>query len=84
MRLSTRRTRRRHLLALGIAREVVHGYAQSQGVSVRPVGFAATRWRMVGNSIVQRALTNRWLHEQGVPDMRTSWIILHYGSNARV
>ena len=41
-------------------------------------------WRMSGNSIVQRALTNRWLHEQGVPDLRTSWIVLHYGLNARV
>ena len=28
-------------------------------------------WRMSANSILQRALTNRWLHEHGVPDMRT-------------
>ena len=41
-------------------------------------------WRMSANSIVQRALTNRWLQEQGVPDMRTLWIVLHYGPNARV
>ena len=34
---------------------------------------------MSANSIVQRALTNRWLHEQGVPDLRTLWIALHYG-----
>jgi len=39
---------------------------------------------MSGNSIVQRALTNRWLHEHGVPDMRTLWITLHYGAKARV
>ena len=41
-------------------------------------------WRMSANSIVQRALTNRWLHQHGVPDMRTSWIALHYGPRARV
>ena len=40
--------------------------------------------RMSANSIVQRALTNHWLHEQGVPDMRTLWITRHYGPNARV
>jgi len=32
----------------------------------------------------QRALTNRWLHEQGVPEMRSLWIALHYGPKARV
>lgn len=67
-------TRRRHLLALGIAPEEVHMATRSRK------GY----WRMSGNSIVQRALTNRWLHEQGVPDMRTLWIVLHYGPNARV
>lgn len=39
---------------------------------------------MSANSIVQRALTNGWLQEQGVPDMRTLWIVLHYGPNARL
>jgi RNA-directed DNA polymerase len=39
---------------------------------------------MSANSIVQRALNNRWLHEQGLPDMRTLWIALHYGPTARV
>ncbi len=68
------RTRRRHLLALGIARDEVHMATRSRK------GY----WRMSANSIVQRALTNRWLHEQGVPDMRKSWIILHYGPDARV
>lgn len=29
-------------------------------------------------------MTNRWLEEQGVPDMRASWIKLHYGPKARV
>jgi len=39
---------------------------------------------MSANSIIQRALTNRWLQEQGVPNMRTLWIVLHYGPKARV
>ena len=68
------RTRRRHLLALGIPREQVHMATRSR----------KRYWRMSANSIVQGALTNRWLHEQGVPDMRTLWITLHYGPNARV
>lgn len=68
------RTRRRHLLALGIDPEEVHMATRSRK------GF----WRMSANSIVQRALTIRWLQDQGVPDMRTLWITLHYGPNARV
>lgn len=68
------RTRRRHLLALGIRSKEVHMATRSRK------GY----WRMSSNSIVQRALTNCWLHEQGVPDMRKSWIILHYGALARV
>lgn len=68
------RTRRRHLIALGINPEEVHMATRSRK------GY----WRMSGNSLIQRALTNRWLQEQGVPDMRTLWIILHYGPKARV
>ena len=68
------RTRRRHLLALGTSPEEVHMATRSRK------GY----WRMSANSIVQRALNNRWLHEQGVPDMRTLWIALHYGPQARV
>jgi hypothetical protein len=41
-------------------------------------------WRMSANSIVERALNNRWLHEQGLPDMRGLRIALHYGPQARV
>jgi len=70
---------------LGIPRGEVHLASRSRK------GY----WRMSGNSIVQRALTNQWLHEcafanklrrhkQGVPDMRESWIKLHYGPNARI
>ena len=39
-------------------------------------------WRMSSNRIVQQALNNRWLEEQGVPDMRTLWIKLHYGAKS--
>ena len=38
-------------------------------------------WRMSSNSIVQAALTNAYLHEQGVPDMRAKWIAMHYGND---
>jgi hypothetical protein len=31
-------------------------------------------WRMSANRIVQQALTNRYLEEQGVPNLRTLWI----------
>jgi hypothetical protein len=36
-------------------------------------------WWMSGNSIVQRAMDNQWLEEQGVPNLRQQWIELHYG-----
>jgi hypothetical protein len=36
-------------------------------------------WRMSGNGLVQRALSKRWLEEQGVPELRSRWIALHYG-----
>jgi RNA-directed DNA polymerase len=66
------RTRRRHLLALGIPRDQVKLATRSRK------GY----WRMAGNSIVQRALTTQWLWNQGVPDMRQQWIGLHYGASA--
>jgi RNA-directed DNA polymerase len=62
------RTRRRHLLALGIPRDEVKLASRSSK------GY----WRMAGNSIVQRALTKQWLWDQGVPNMRQQWIALHY------
>ena len=34
---------------------------------------------MAGTSVVQGALDNRWLAEQGVPSIRQQWIELHYG-----
>jgi RNA-directed DNA polymerase len=63
------RTRRRHLLALGIKADEVKLASRSRK------GY----WRMSTNSIVQRALTNKWLEEQGVPKMKEQWISLHYG-----
>jgi RNA-directed DNA polymerase len=62
------RPRRRRLLALGIPRDEVKLATRSSK------GY----WRMAGNSIVQRALTKRWLWNQGVPNMRQQWIDLHY------
>jgi len=61
-------------MALGIRREEVHMATRSRK------GY----WRMSSNSILQRALNNRWLHEHGVPDIRKLWITLHYGPLARV
>ena len=62
------RTRRRHLLALGIPRDEVKLATRSRK------GY----WRMAENSIVQRALTKQWLWHQGVPNMRQQWVDLHY------
>jgi len=62
------RTRRRHLLALGIPKDEVKLASRcSKGY-----------WRMAGNSIVQRALTKQWLWNHGVPNMRQQWVDLHY------
>jgi RNA-directed DNA polymerase len=62
------RTRRRHLLALGIPKDEVKLASRSRK------GY----WRMAGNSIVQRALTNQWLWDHSVPNMRQQWVDLHY------
>ena len=62
------RTRRRHLLALGISKDDVKLATRSRK------GY----WRMAGNSIVQRALTKQWLWDHGVPNMRQQWVDLHY------
>jgi len=68
-------TRFRHLLGLGIPRDQIKLASRSRK------GY----WRMAHNSIVQRALTNQWLWNQGVVNMRQRWIDLHYGSvNSRI
>ena len=53
------RTRRRNLLALGADPNEVHRATRSSK------GY----WRMSQNEIVRFALNNRWLEEQGVPDL---------------
>jgi len=68
------RTRRRNLLALGVNPGKVHMATRSRK------GY----WRMSQNELVRIALNNRWLEEQGVPDMRAVWMVLHYGPDARV
>jgi RNA-directed DNA polymerase len=68
------RTRRRHLLALGADPNEVHRATRSRK------GY----WRMSQNEIVRFALNNRWLEEQGVPDLGAIWMVLHYGPEARV
>jgi len=68
------RTRRRHLLALGINPNKVHMATRSRK------GY----WRMSQNELVRIALNNRWLEEQGVPDMKAVWTVPHYGPKARV
>ena len=62
------------LLALGADPNEVHRATRSRK------GY----WRMSQNEIVRFALNNRWLEEQGVPDLRAIWIVLHYGPQARV
>ncbi|MCB1225399.1 MAG: group II intron reverse transcriptase/maturase [Verrucomicrobiales bacterium] len=58
------RTRRRNLISLGIAPDRVKLASRSRK------GY----WRMSQNSIVRTALNNHWLNEQGVPDIRVTWI----------
>jgi hypothetical protein len=40
--------------------------------------FAREHWPRIATA----TLNNRWLEEQGVPDMRAVWIALHYGAKA--
>jgi hypothetical protein len=67
------RTRHRNLLALGADPNKVHMATRSRK------GY----WRMSQNEIVRIALNNRWLGEQGVPDMSAIWIALHYPEQAQ-
>jgi RNA-directed DNA polymerase len=63
------RTRRRHLIRLGIHPAEVYKASRCRR------GY----WWMAGTGIVQRALDNRWLAERGVPSIRQQWIDMHYG-----
>ncbi len=62
------RTRRRKLLKLGIGRDEVNMASRSR----------KGHWRMSHNSIVQRAMTDAWLAEQGVPSLEKQWVSIRY------
>jgi len=62
------RLRRRMLLKLGADRREVSMASRSRKGC----------WRMSTNSIVQAALTNEWLDQQGVPNLQNLWIAYHY------
>ena len=78
------RTRRRNLIALGIDPSEVHKASRSRKGYPPTPRLRRTGWRMSQMSLVRNALNNRWLEEQGVPDVRAIWIKLHYGPQARV
>jgi hypothetical protein len=61
-------TRRRRLISLGIDREEVHRASRSR----------KGHWRMSTNSLVHRALTDAWLHEQGLPNLTEHWVAIRY------
>lgn len=67
------RARRRNLIKLGINPKEVHRASRSRK------GY----WRMSQNSLVRFALNNRYLKEQGVPELREIWIRLHYGDKPK-
>lgn len=64
------RQRRRMLLRLGADPREVHLASRSRKGC----------WRMSTNSVVQAALTNEWLDQQGVPNLQQLWIAYHYPS----
>ncbi len=68
------RTRRRKLLKLGIGREEVHMASRSR----------KGHWRMSHNSLVQRAMTDEWLRQQGVPSLEKLWVSIRYPDGPKV
>ena len=67
------RARRRNLIKLGIAPNEVYRASRScQGYG-----------RMSQNSLVRFSLNNAYLKEQGVPELRDTWIRLHYGDEPK-
>ena len=62
------RTRRRKLLKLGIGRDEVKLASRSR----------KGHWRMSHNSLVQRAMNNAWLEDQGVPSLEKQWVSIRY------
>ncbi len=66
------RCRRRNLLRLGADPEQVHLCSRSRKGC----------WRMSTNSIVQAALSNEWLKQQGVVSLQEAWLAYHYPKGA--
>ena len=66
------RCRRRNLLRLGADPEQVHLCSRSRKGC----------WRMSTNSIVQAALNNEWLKQQGVVSLQEAWLAYHYPKGA--
>ena len=62
------RARRRNLLRLGISRDEVHLASRSR----------KGPWRMSQTSLVRIAMNNKWLIEQGVPEIKQQWILIRY------
>ena len=62
------RTRRRKLLKLGIGRDEVHKASRSR----------KGHWRMSHTSIVERAMNDEWLRQQGVPSLEKQWVSIRY------
>ena len=73
-----------HLLALGADPSTVHMATRSRKGYPTSLKLRRAGWRMSQNEIVRFALNNRWLEEQGVPDMNAIWRVLHFGPLARV
>ena len=67
------RARRRNLIKLGIAPNEVYRASRSRK------GY----WRMSQNSLVRFSLNNAYLKEQRVPELRDTWIRLHYGDEPK-
>ncbi|WP_193214694.1 hypothetical protein [Luteolibacter marinus] len=73
------------LLALGVDPAEAHMASRSRkGLpaaqeAARPAISAALQfWRMSLNSLVHRALTDAWLHSQGVPDLVKQWVVIRF------
>jgi len=66
------KTRWRKLQSLGIGDEVRIA-----------AGSHASHWRMSRNSVVQRAMSNAWLAQQGVPSLENQWKSIRYPNGPR-
>lgn len=67
------RKRRRMLIKLGVSPERVKLASRSRK------GY----WRMSGNSLVQLALNNAYLTQQGVPSLKELWVSFKHGDQVK-